>query len=426
MAMQYFPFDNTSSTQLDRNVSSDTFAEKFLYLLSGKNNGIYAPLGNQGLVQASTGMYVTVQPCSGCIWGRIFNEETVRTLQVTASESLDRIDSVILKLDKTARTVDLYVLKGTAASSPNVPTLANSGGIVEVGIANIYIPALSTSITNQRITDTRLNTARCAIIPVVGNIDTSALYNQIQADLASFKSVEEQGFTDWFNEIKGQLTTDAAGHLQLEIGTLTSLNTTDKTDLVTAVNEVNTKVGTLSSLTTYVKTSIVNAVNWLHTKVINAIAPDYSASSTYSVGDIRFYQSTLYRCTTPIPTSEAWNASHWSSTSFSSFINIAYEVVLPSYNPTYLTLLTWDSQKYAKTVIINSRVNIPTLIPDGTNIGTTSFKPTLGATAYIKICEPSTGKCYIARIDSNGIIYAWGSIPVISNAIITGVYNSNI
>lgn len=44
-----------------------------------------------------------------------------------------------------------------------------------------------------------------------------------------------------------------------------------------------------------------------------AIAPIYSESGTYSVGDYVMREGKLYVCITAIPSSEAWNASHWES-----------------------------------------------------------------------------------------------------------------
>lgn len=47
------------------------------------------------------------------------------------------------------------------------------------------------------------------------------------------------------------------------IGTLANLTTTSKTDLVVAANEINSKVGNLSQLTTPIKSSTVGAINSL-------------------------------------------------------------------------------------------------------------------------------------------------------------------
>lgn len=43
----------------------------------------------------------------------------------------------------------------------------------------------------------------------------------------------------------------------------------------------------------------------------NSIAPTYSASSTYAVGDYVMYNAQLYKCITAITTEEAWTAEHW-------------------------------------------------------------------------------------------------------------------
>ena len=44
-----------------------------------------------------------------------------------------------------------------------------------------------------------------------------------------------------------------------------------------------------------------------------AIAAEYSASSTYAVGEYCMYNNALYRCTTAITTAEAWTAAHWTA-----------------------------------------------------------------------------------------------------------------
>ena len=47
----------------------------------------------------------------------------------------------------------------------------------------------------------------------------------------------------------------------IEIGTLANLTTTNKTNLVSAINELNSNMGSLSNLETTVKTSLVAAIN---------------------------------------------------------------------------------------------------------------------------------------------------------------------
>lgn len=44
-----------------------------------------------------------------------------------------------------------------------------------------------------------------------------------------------------------------------------------------------------------------------------SLAPAYSASSTYAVGDLVLHEGQLYECSTAISTAEAWTAAHWTA-----------------------------------------------------------------------------------------------------------------
>ena len=61
----------------------------------------------------------------------------------------------------------------------------------------------------------------------------------------------------------------------------------------------------------------IAAVNSAGASIINAlpntIAANYSASSTYAVGDHVLYNNALYQCKTAIETAEEWTAEHWTA-----------------------------------------------------------------------------------------------------------------
>lgn len=48
------------------------------------------------------------------------------------------------------------------------------------------------------------------------------------------------------------------------------------------------------------------------------IAPKYSTSATYTVGDYVLYNNALYRCNTAIATAESWTAAHWTAVKIGS------------------------------------------------------------------------------------------------------------
>ena len=81
--------------------------------------------------------------------------------------------------------------------------------------------------------------------------------------------------------------TRITGDIRTSIGTLTDLTTTEKTNLVAAVNEVDvtrkaneTAIGTLGDLTTTAKTSAVEAINELDAEIGDLSTLDTTAKDT--------------------------------------------------------------------------------------------------------------------------------------------------
>ena len=220
--MLSFPFDShvTYDTdgfpQFDRAVSSEPYR---LLLRELFKSGIMPSIANNLQVAANTGMTVKVLPGFAMVDGTMNLETEQRTLTVQASSALDRIDTVVLRLDNndSARTCDLYVKQGDASSNPKAPTLTREGSIFELGLADLFISSNSSVIPTERITDTRYNSSRCGVISSISELDTTGLYEKVQADLTEFRASNEHDFDVWFNQMKDQLTTDQAGHLQTEI-----------------------------------------------------------------------------------------------------------------------------------------------------------------------------------------------------------------
>lgn len=142
------------------------------------------------------------------------------TIIFEKADSLDRIDRVVLRHDDTlsVRNTSIIILKGTPASTPQPPEITRDSTIWDLVLANVRIRANTNVVTQSQIEDTRLDTSICGIIAsTIDTIDTETLYAQIQSDLIQFKENEQADFLEWFNEIKGQLSEDQAGHLQNQI-----------------------------------------------------------------------------------------------------------------------------------------------------------------------------------------------------------------
>ena len=61
---------------------------------------------------------------------------------------------------------------------------------------------------------------------------------------------------------------------------------------------------------------------------VDYLAPEYSNTSTYAVGDLCVYENKLYECSTAIATAEDWDATHWTETTIAESIlgmlNVGY------------------------------------------------------------------------------------------------------
>lgn len=125
---------------------------------------------------------------------------------------------------------------------------------------------------------------------------------QGQDGKTAYQSAVDGGYTGTEAEFNTILAT-----AQSQIGTLSSLNTTDKTSVVNATNEVNTKVGSLATLTTTEKSSAVGAINEINSKMLIGTS-DPTASTVGTLGQL--YKNTtngkIFKCTTIVSTTYTW------------------------------------------------------------------------------------------------------------------------
>lgn len=195
-----------------------------------------------GNIEGATETYnVVVNPGFGICNGCLKLQEIYYGLEMSiASATNPRIDTVVLRLDDNfdVRACTFDIIQGVESSNPTPPTLTRNSTVWEIGLANIYKPAVVSVSNPITVTDTRLDSSRCGIISSVGEFDTTAFYNQIQNDLDYFKSVSEAEFLTWFTNLQTQLSGNMAGNLQNQIGTLSQLRTINKINLVSAINEI--------------------------------------------------------------------------------------------------------------------------------------------------------------------------------------------
>ena len=205
-----YPLDSDLvNGEYDRAINSADYRKiRKLQLSTGIYNGLN--------VIASDGMSVVVKTGACEIEGatRQFEEDTTLVLQASDTHYA-RKDCVVCRLDLThaVRNIQLYVLQGTASASPVAPTLTRTSSIYEIALAEILVPVNSTSVSQARITDTRLDTEKCGLVHAINSFDSDDLYNQISADMEEFKSKEQTEFTSWFDTLKNTLDENTATKL---------------------------------------------------------------------------------------------------------------------------------------------------------------------------------------------------------------------
>ena len=194
------------------------------------NDGIFQSIGTYFTVTASSGFTVNVG--IGKAW---FNSHWIQNdaiLPLTLSNPevvLARIDAVIIEINTTdsVRAGSIKILKGTPASSPVKPNLTNDDYVHQHVLCYIYRKANETAITQSGITN-MIGTDSCPFITaILKTASIDSLLGQWQGQLDQFVASEESDFTAWFNNVKGQLTTDAAGNLQSQINGITALLSKD-------------------------------------------------------------------------------------------------------------------------------------------------------------------------------------------------------
>lgn len=189
----------------DRVYDADSFAE---WLKPFFSNGVFSGSFTPTSADAMT---VTVSAGTGFINGKIRTYDQQTTLEfATANAVYPRIDNIVLESNSADREITLKIVQGAYSSSPSAADPARSGGVYQLVLARVRIPAGATEIAYADITDCRADTALCGYVAAAPE----------NPDFESWYTVNELQFTEWFQKLKNQLSTDVAGNLQNEINEL--------------------------------------------------------------------------------------------------------------------------------------------------------------------------------------------------------------
>lgn len=256
MAMRYGYFDSeitgvdeNGMPIFDRAETSDLFRMFFANLVS---NGVLASPGDCFQVVAGTGMTVQIRPGFAMIKGAFAYDadEAIVTL-AAANANLPRLDRVVLRCNYHDRCCEIIVKTGTPSTVPVAPELLQpaNGDYYELGLALIVVAANQAAITQSSITDTRADSSVCGLITqLIDHIDTSVFMQQLETWMSEYEAQCQDSFGEWFDEMKDQLSEDAAGNLQQQINSLTQSVGAD----IGQINEIigDTDMGTTAKTLT--------------------------------------------------------------------------------------------------------------------------------------------------------------------------------
>lgn len=223
----------------------------------------FAPGVFQGDLQVIANDDMTVTIGTGYAWVPIegdtikrlkhFKQPTIKDIE-TASGTLDRIDTIVVRRNDTDRDITIEYVKGGLSSEPESTPPTRAGAIYELILCKIKIPAGTVRITQDMIEDSRRDPDLCGYVAAtIKEIDFKQITAQFDAFFKNYEGkvedrfeayndyialLQQQGdneyrdllelfkkwteayqetFETWFQKMKDQLSEDAAGNLQNEV-----------------------------------------------------------------------------------------------------------------------------------------------------------------------------------------------------------------
>lgn len=217
----FFNAQMDASGEYDREYLAEDFASYFSKFIS---NGVFPnpSTGLQVIAADTPNMTVTLSVGYGYINGYKYENTTPLTFSIGVADGvLNRKDAIFIRYSKLGRAIKAYKIAGTPGASAVAPSVVRTEDYYDLCVAIISVNAGITAIPQSLIEDTRLNTSLCGIVTgLVEQVDTTTLYNQIQSDLAEFKTVSQAEFDAWFEDINSKLGTEPATALQQQVDAL--------------------------------------------------------------------------------------------------------------------------------------------------------------------------------------------------------------
>ncbi|WP_296969729.1 hypothetical protein [Tepidanaerobacter sp. EBM-38] len=206
--MERFRFFDSIDGEDERYYTADEFAEYFRQFI---RNGIFNGGENLQVGTDERDMKIFIKPGYAWIEGYLYKieKEPLVLEHSMADPELNRIDRVVIRLDKTLenRYVKAFILKGAPAETPQVPELTRDENIYEISLAQVEVIAGKSFIEAHQITDERLDNEVCGLVThLFEQVNTTEIFNRFQSWLDSKTSEPDGDFyrewKDWFDGVQ--------------------------------------------------------------------------------------------------------------------------------------------------------------------------------------------------------------------------------
>ena len=210
--------DEHGATIYDREYDANDLTD---YLKLFFTDGVFMePSTALQVLAASTGLAVDMQVGAALINGcSIVTDASIRFSLASAHATLPRIDRLVVRWNLQARLMEFALKTGTAATSPQAPALTRTEYVHELSLAQIYVGAGASALSQANITDERLNSIVCgAVVAAVQHVDTTSIYNQYQQALDEVLKAGRDKITAYcLYQEYAQETTSSAGQTVVAI-----------------------------------------------------------------------------------------------------------------------------------------------------------------------------------------------------------------
>lgn len=190
---------NVVNGEYDRVYLAEHFAKYFASFIS---NGVFGGKSNELMVSQAVDSGMKIEVLSGMAWINGFWYENTSNLSLDISVAdgvLNRIDNVVIKYGNVERKIWAEVVKGVPATNAVAPEVKRNSDYYELKLAEIYVKAGATKITQANITDTRLNSDICGfVVGILKQFDTTEFGKQ----LASYISEYSADYKNYLNNLK--------------------------------------------------------------------------------------------------------------------------------------------------------------------------------------------------------------------------------